>query len=419
LGPESSIGGYSIPPLYYYLSNIFAFWDPNNPNLAIISNAIFSNLTIPLGACLVYLMTDYLENKKRILASGIFGAIWSAIWSVFYLDIIHNSQEWNPSALNFFFFAFVILFYFIFKNNFNRFTQLVIWILQGLNLAILISLHSSALFVFPPIFLVLIGIYVFQNNKLWYLPIASILIFLTTLTPYWVGELKSNFYNSRTILDTVFNKNKLPVGIFEKFNKLFSDIGTFGDQAYFHTVNQSNIFWLVMLISIFLIGFNYKILKNSAIIIYLFCCFVFFLALINYDGFVYQHYMVIVWSLGLILPIIASSVDSKNLIQKILKISLYLFLIFVFLLNSKATVNLLKTKASNQRIPNTQDFAQIISVLPNNSKLCSEENQVPVFAFFAKAQSKNIVVSIKNPDCQFQYYAKFKPNQKPNDNISI
>jgi hypothetical protein len=99
----------------------------------------------------------------------------------------------------------------------------------------------------------------------------------------------------------------------------------------------------------------------------------------------------------------------------ILKFPIYLFFISVFLLNTSATINLLKTKASNQRIPNTQDFAQIISVLPNNSKLCSEENQVPVFAFFVKAQSKNIEVSIRNPDCQYQYYAKFKPNQKPNN----
>jgi hypothetical protein len=296
LSPESSIGGYSIPPLYYYISNIFAFWNPYNPNLAIISNTIFSILTIPLGAYLIFLMLPKLEINKRYIASAIFGSIWS----IFYLDIIYNLQEWNPGSLNFFFFAFVIIFHLIFQNNLSIKKSMALWILQGLNLAILINLHSSALFVFPPILLVLITIFFYLYPKQWYLPIISILTFLTSLTPYWVGEFRSNFLNSKTILDTIFNKNKLPVGILDKHQKLFDDIGTFGDQAYFHTINQANIFWLVMLISIFLIGFNYKILKNSAILIYLFCCFVFFLALSNYDGFVYQHYMVIVWSLGLI-----------------------------------------------------------------------------------------------------------------------
>lgn len=411
LGPESSIGGYSIPPLYYYISNIFAFWNPYNPNLAIISNTIFSILTIPLGSYLIFLMLPKLEINKRYIASGIF----STIWSVFYLDIIHNSQEWNPSSLNFFFFAFVIIFHLIFQNNLSKLTNLTLWILQGINLAVLISLHSSALFVFPPIFFVLIAIYLLNNFKYWYLPFISILTFLTSLTSYWIGEFRSNFFNSKAILDTIFNKNKLPVGILDKLRILVDNIGTFGDQAYFHTINQANIFWLVMLISIFLIGFNYKILKNSAILIYLFCCFVFFLALSNYDGFVYQHYMVIVWSLGLILPIIAISTEPKNRFLTIFKYSIYLFFISIFVLNTNATIKLLKTKSSSQRIPNTQDFAQIVSVLPNNSKLCSEENQVPVFAFFAKAQSKNILVAIKNPDCQFQYYAKFKPNQKSNN----
>jgi hypothetical protein len=125
--------------------------------------------------------------------------------------------------------------------------------------------------------------------------------------------------------------------------------------------------------------------------------------------------MVIVWSLGLIVPIIAISTDPKKRFLNILKFPIYLFFISVFILNTNATINLLKTKASNQRIPNTNDFAQIISLLPNNSKLCSEENQVPVFVFFAKSQLKNIEVSIQNSDCQYQYYAKFKPNQKSNN----
>jgi hypothetical protein len=410
LGPESSIGGYSIPPLYYYISNIFGFWNPYNPNLAIVSNTIFSILTIPLGAYLVFLMLPKLEINKRFIASGIF----SVIWSVFYLDIIHNSQEWNPSSLNFFFFAFVIIFHLIFQNNLSKSKNKVLWVLQGINLAILISLHSSALFVFPPIFLVLVIIYLSKNFKLWYLPSVSILTFLISLSPYWIGEFRSNFLNSKTILDTIFNKNKQPVGILDKLQKLFEDIGRFGDQAYFHTINQVNIFWFVMLISILLISFRFKILKNSAILIYFFCCFIFFLALSNYDGFVYQHYMVIVWSLGLVLPIIAISTEQKNKFLTIFKFPIYLFFISVFLLNTNATINLLKTKASSQRIPNTKDFAQIISILPNNSKLCSEENQVPVFAFFAKSQSKDIKVSIADRDCRFQYYSKFKPNQKPN-----
>jgi hypothetical protein len=204
LGPESSIGGYSIPPLYYYISNIFAFWNPNNPNLAIISNTIFSILTIPLGAYLVFLMLPKLEINKRYIASGIF----ASVWPVFYLDIIHNSQEWNPSSLNFFFFTFVIIFHLIFQNNLSIKKCLALWFLQGLNLAILISLHSSALFVFPPIFFVMIAIYLFNNFKHWYLPIISMFSFLISLTPYWVGEFRSNFLNSKAILDTVFNKKQ-------------------------------------------------------------------------------------------------------------------------------------------------------------------------------------------------------------------
>jgi hypothetical protein len=413
LGPSSSIGGYSIPPLYYYLSNIFAFWNPANPSLAIISNTILSILSILAGCYLIYLMTDHLENKRRIWVSGIFGSLWS----VFYLDIIHNSQEWNPSALNFFFFAFVIIFYFIFQNNLNNFSRFALWVLQGLNLAILISLHSSALFVFPLVFLVLIFVFLRSNLKFWYLPFVSILTFLTSLTLYWIGESESNFYNSKTILATIFDRSKPTKGVLEKFFNITKEFGIFGDQAYFHTINQPVVFLAIVSISILLISLNYKITKNLAVRIYFLCTIVFFIALSNYDGFVYQHYMVIVWSLGFILPILAVSTESKNLSLKVLKIPLYFFLISVFLFNTSAVIVLLQTKASAKRIPNTGDFAEIISKLPNNAKLCSEENQVPVFDFFAKTQSKNIQVSVNDPQCQFQYYPKFKANQKPNNDI--
>jgi hypothetical protein len=413
LGPSSSIGGYSIPPLYYYITNIFAFWKPSNPSLAIISNTLFSTLSILAGSYIVYLMTDYLEIKKRILASGIFGMIWS----VFYLDIIHNSQEWNPSSLNFFFFVFVIIFHLIFQNNLSIKNSLALWILQGLNLAILISLHSSALFVFPPIFLTIACIYIFKNKVFWYLPIVSVLAFFVSLTPYWIGEFRSEFYNSKTILATIFDRTKPPKGIFERLLSVTKEFGTFGDQAYFHTINQPKIFLGVIAISILLISINHQIIKNLAFQIYLFCTIIFFIALSNYNGFVYQHYMVIVWSLGLILPILAIFTDSKNWFLKALKVPLYLFLIATFLFNTHATIELLQTKVSDKRIPNTNDFSEIITKLPNNAKLCSDENQVPVFNFFAKTQSKNIQVSISDPDCQFQYYPKFKSNQEPNTKI--
>ena len=65
LGPGASIGGYSLPPLYYYLVFPATLIGPD-PRLQVLPNAVLSFLTTPLLIYLVYRLLVRLPLTRRL-----------------------------------------------------------------------------------------------------------------------------------------------------------------------------------------------------------------------------------------------------------------------------------------------------------------------------------------------------------------
>ena len=422
LGPQSSIGLYSIPPLYYYLSSIFAFFDPSNPNLAIASNALCSFLEIFLFGFLIFRLLKYFSLRLRLLGAS----LGCALWSVFFVDILLNAQEWNPSSLNFFLFGFILVFDKIFDCSSKY--AFAWWIIQGLILSIIVSLHSSGLFIFPFVYLLCSLFFIYLRPKYWYLPWLGFLSSLAFLTPYWLGEFSTRFANTKLLLKTLINKSGESHGFLNRIEQSIKSLANFGDEAYFVGLHTPFLF-LVCILSCGLIVFRYrKMLSSRLLALYSLVILVFGVAISSYDGVVYAHYAVVGWSFGLIVPILAliitiSKIKWQELLENLnpakkvqvwlAKITLPLFVLSVicvlFITNLNASNQLIVTKIGRERLPNTADYAKVVDQLPANTILCSHSDQIPAFQYFASVQNKQIKTqNLDEAGCRFSVIPKFR-----------
>ncbi len=411
LGPESSIGLYSIPPLYFYLASVFTFFDPNNPNLAIISNALFSFLSIFLGAFLVFEFLKDFSFKIRFFCSSIF----ASIWSVFYVDLLLNAKEWNPSSLNFFLFLFILIFYWIFIKDYSNYKKAFLWILQGINLGVLVSLHSSALFIFPPIFFLISLIFVYQNRTKFYFPIIGLLSFIVALTPYWIGEYANKFANSRLLLKTILIKNSESPDLFHRLEKVPQIIAEFSTKAYFVDLQAPNLFLFLFSVCFCIVIINYNRFQKVLTDIYFLIILVFFVVISSYVGEIFAHYAIIMWSFGIIIPILALALslellESKRVSRIISSLSFIIFLFVIFVSNLNYSTKFILTKIGRSRLANTNDYSIVITKILDNLTLCSTPDQKYAFDYFAKIQNKKINLEEigGNNKCDFEYFNKFK-----------
>jgi hypothetical protein len=258
LGPTAyglGLGGHSLLPLYYYVFFPFTLLG-GDPVFQAFPNALFSFLSIPLLIYLVYQLLENISFSKRLFLSGLAG-IW---YSVFFGDIFISNFQWNPSSIPFFFLSFLILYDLQTKDKFSLVFQSFLWAIYGVVFAILLSLHTSTLFVMPIVFVISLFLYIFKilskkkNKKLLTLPLISCASAFLALLPYWKGEFSSRFSNTKAILQTIrAGSGAEDISLFgyiwEKLSNLVMNYLNVLRQAYFW---NSSLFYLAIS-SIFLI----------------------------------------------------------------------------------------------------------------------------------------------------------------------
>ena len=209
LGPSAygaGLGGFHVPPLYYYLFFPFTVFG-KTPAAQAFPNAFFSFLSIPLFIVLIFRLLKGVHASKRLFLSGLSG-FW---YSLLFGNIFISNFQWNPSSIPFFFMIFTLLYDVQMKAITSWKIQISTWIGSGIVLSVLMSLHSSTLFVMPVVYAIISLNFIFKilkeqgiNLRL-ALPGLGGLSAIALLTPYWIGESKNHFGNTKSILRAVLS----------------------------------------------------------------------------------------------------------------------------------------------------------------------------------------------------------------------
>ncbi|MGB3511949.1 MAG: hypothetical protein WBA93_22465 [Microcoleaceae cyanobacterium] len=378
LGPRvSTIGGYHILPLYYYLFFPFTLLGAN-PAFQALPNALFSFLSIPLLIYLVYELLEKIPTPTRIFLSGL-ASFW---YSVIFAEIFISNYQWNPSSIPFFLLIFTLLYKSQMESRDAFFLSAVLWIFSGITLAILISLHSSTLFVMPLVFIISSLIFLIKNfrknQKSILLPILAAFSTVITLLPYWIGEINRGFRNTKLIIKTVisyssFNESGLLMNLWEKIYRIFSAYFLLGQQTYFFGASQ---FYLVISI-IFLSVVTYLGItkfKGNKNIYYIFCTtwIIYLYAASNLDkaNFIFYYKLLILFAPIILTVVSLAYLDYSRTINKIIAVFIGACIIFSAITNLVYDYRFLSSKYGSNRLTNTAELTQVLSKIPENSTIC-------------------------------------------------
>lgn len=383
LGPYSSIGGYSLPPLLYYITWPFTIFGPD-PRLQVLPNILCSILAIPLLMYLLYLLLEHVPRGTRLFLAGV-GGVW---WSVFFPDVLLNSVEWNPPLVPFFLLLSALLWYWAWKAK-TATLCVACWIGIGVCLAVLASLHSSTLFVMPIVFGITALWYIVRTRR-WVGPVVGLAIALLMLLPYWKGEIATHWQNTRTIIQTVQETSRLerhaPI---DRMNRAIGTFLQLGESAYFP---QKFGGWFgplyLALIPLFGIGLfrGERKLFGYLLIVWM----VFLLAASNYWGVPFIHYSVLIWFAPVVFTMLAlSSLRIRTVTGVTLATLLGIGILLSFAGNILLDWNYFNARFGTPRLANTADLVAALRSIPDGSTVCATSATEQSLAYLAKEVAHN------------------------------
>jgi 4-amino-4-deoxy-L-arabinose transferase-like glycosyltransferase len=209
IGPITSVGGFFLGPLYYYLMAPFLLLFNFNPVGPAVATAMIGVLTIPA----IYYVTLQMLSKKAAKFTSLLFAIGA-------MPVILTRGAWNPNPMPLAVLGLVFGFY---KARTTHKTKWLI--LSAISLGIALQLHYMIVFLGPFIALQLIK--VFKDKQLRPKLIHWFLTIIILMTPLILFELKNNFINFSGLIEYL-TKND-----YQKFNFLqtFKDLKGRSEQA--------------------------------------------------------------------------------------------------------------------------------------------------------------------------------------------
>jgi hypothetical protein len=416
LGPGASVGGYKLLPLYYYLvfpSTVLGA----DPVFQVLPNAILSFLSIPLLMYLVYQLLEKTETSKRLFLSALAG-FW---YSTLFVEIFINTYHWNPGPIPFFFLCFILLFKWQLEAKFSFPLQAFLWILYGIVLAIIISLHSTTMLVMPVVFIASSILFISRNYKTpqkCLLPLLSVASAIVVLLPYWKGELSRGWGNTKGILSKITSASSEASNrnFIERIGKVFHTFIELGQQAFFSGFSAWQTFISIAFFSLLLILAiatykNYK--GNLTITLFLaFTWLIYLYAASNFWGLSVIHNKFIILFAPIILTVVAiASLNLSQLSHKIALIFLCFFIFISIVLNLNFDFKLFAAKYSSERAIATNNIVEIFKQIPAKSTVCDLKakdgwqlfNISYAYKYLDKYLSKNNLKFIK--ECQAGNYA--------------
>ncbi len=344
LGPTSSVGGFFLGSIYYYLMAPFLFlfnYDPVGPAVMV---ALFGIATV----FLLYKVSDRFFGKRVALFA-------SLIYAISPLIVSYSRSSWNPNPLPFFsLLTLVIVLEALRKNNLKLFFA------SGILFGISMQLHYLALFLGVVIFFYILFTTLFKSfNKETIINLVKRYLtffvgFLIGWSPFLVFELRHNFLNFRNIFEFVLHSGN--TGTNESFLKVIGDVffRLFGRGMFAYPApEQLNWFspliintWTILILvvavlSTVLLIFNfYKSLKEKDTKFYIYSLLIFWLFVsILLFGFykkqIYDYYFAFMFPLPFILVSLLFNFiwENKKYLKNFSKWVALIIFVVIFLIN--------------------------------------------------------------------------------------
>ena len=420
LGPGSSVGGYSLSPIYYYLNYIFSFGSLD-PAIQAFPNSLFEFLSIPLFFYFLLLLLNGFKSGRSWFIAG-FATLW---WSIFFQDLIYSSMEWNPSSIPFFQMLFIVFAYKaiqesinfknkaqtnttalqVFKHSLKSFLW---WFLTGLTTAILTGLHSTTVMVTPVVF-GLVSIYTIWKVRLYAFPlILSWLTILVAHISYIQGEISRNWANTLNFIQLIQKPQPVAHTVFERIDRSLFNYLDWGNFAFFDKVNSSNInnFFLSLILGLAVIKF-----KGNRLIWAILWSFwlIYSYAVSNFWSYIFPYYKFPIWLSPIIFVVVfLNFFDIKKIREWVLAVIIVIFSLNSFYFNFTMSKNLLQSRLSNQRTVITSDMITGLKALPENSTLCLNSFFKQPFEYLNLVYTKDKSIKITD-DCSDSQTIKLHP----------
>ncbi len=246
LGPTSSVGGFFLGPIYYYLMTPFMFlsrYDPIGPAIMVV---LFGVATI----FLVYKMGREFFNPL----AGIIAAFLYAISPVV---VTYSRSSWNPNVFPFFTISTLYVLYKAVVEN-----KISLFILTGFLMGLNLQIHYLATFVGAIVFFyTLVAEFELKISYIKTLAkryLSLLLGFLIGFSPFLLFEIRHQFTNSKNILEFIFNSpetgasGQILVNVQHVFVRLFGGLVlSYPDFPKFHKFDP-NILQIWLVVSAFL-----------------------------------------------------------------------------------------------------------------------------------------------------------------------
>lgn len=393
LGPGSSVGSYSLTPIYYYLNFIFSLGS-GDPAWQAFPNALFSFLSIPLLIYFILLAVNGFKSARSWLVASFCG-LW---WSVFFNDIKLANVEWNPNSIPFFFLLFLIVSRYCLefyesnrlKESFNTKLKLAIaWAFLGLIVGILIGLHSVTLFVTPIIFIG-ICVYFFWKTKSWFFLYGWLSLLLLHIG-YIQGEIARSWQNTNNLIKLVTTPSEQTHTILQRINRSIFNYIELGDLSYF-THTYAGIlasFFLTLVLGLGILKYN----GNKTIWSILWASWLLYSYVVsNYWGIIFIHYkLIIIFAPILFTAFYLNYFDYKKIQESVLAVLVLALSVTSIISNSIISFNYLGVKYGDERLSTIDDLKLALSKVPNNSDLCLGNDYFDLKTSFDYIARKTIV----------------------------
>lgn len=173
IGPVTSVGGFFLGPLYYYLMAPFLWLFRFNPAGPAIATALLGVLTVPA----VYLTAKAVFNRwAALLAAG--------LYALAYIPLSETRSAWNPNPMPL---AALGLIYGFYSKK--------LW-LAALSLAAALQFHYMIVFLVPWILWQL-----YLNRGQWKNILWGAVLGLMIMSPLILFEIKNNWLNCRGLIE--------------------------------------------------------------------------------------------------------------------------------------------------------------------------------------------------------------------------
>lgn len=398
LGPTSSVGGFFLGPIYYYMMAPFLWlfnYDPVGPAIMVV---IIGVITI----FLVYLVAkDFFGIKAGLIAA--------LLYAISPIIILYSRSSWNPNVFPFFT---ILSLYSLYKAVVNK--KWWLFVLAGFLMGINLQIHYLATFVGAIMFFYVLFSdfrlkinWVIETIKRYLLMLVG---FLIGFSPFLLFEIRHQFKNTNNILTFILNSPDTGVSqnvflnvehVFERlFAGLLLSYPTLGNRNNYEMSTLIIWEWSGVIFGLIVFGFfaynffkNIKDKKSYQKYLLLFIWGLVGIGLfLFYKKSIYDYYLGFLYPLPYILiGFLFSSVIDR--FKRPGAIAISAILVFLVLLNLKFTPIAVP---GNQQVKQMQMISEFVlsktDNKPYNFALSGSGNSDHAYRYFFRLAGKDPVV---------------------------